>query len=429
MEPVRVHVRMYQVGFGDCFLLTIEYDEADAEGRAERQVLIDFGSTRSPEQFEVSMADVAERIQADCGGRLDLVMVTHRHKDHLGGFGVKAAAEIMTALAPKLVLRPWTEDPTLADDASGPVPAPETALGLDSRRFVTRLAETQGAVARLAEELENTRGFAHELHLAAVEQVPNAAAIATLDALAEDGRGRYLHAGMNTDVTDVVPGLEITVLGPATLEQDPGVAKQADEHDEFWILRLHDSLAAAAGAGERRELPECEPGPVRWLVTRLGNHRLHSVARLVRRLDDALNNTSLNLLLKVGGVDMLFPGDAQIENWQSTLAQVKVDADLEDRLRNIDLYKVGHHGSRNATPRSLHRLWTEREPDRPPLTALMSTRPGVHGESDATAVPRATLVTELGKVAKLLSTAGLPEEKTCLHLVAEAKGGPFAVVE
>ena len=64
-------------------------------------------------------------------------------------------------------------------------------------------------------------------------------------------------------------------------------------------------------------------------------------------------------------------------------------------MQRTIFYKVGHHGSRNATPRSLFRLWTEAGDPERPMCALMSTMAGVHGETDATAVPRATLVEAL----------------------------------
>ena len=35
---------MYQVGFGDCFLLTFHYAKGD-----DRHILIDFGSTKLPQ--------------------------------------------------------------------------------------------------------------------------------------------------------------------------------------------------------------------------------------------------------------------------------------------------------------------------------------------------------------------------------------------
>ena len=39
---------MYQVGFGDAFLFTFRYSKALEDGRKERHLLMDFGSTSSP---------------------------------------------------------------------------------------------------------------------------------------------------------------------------------------------------------------------------------------------------------------------------------------------------------------------------------------------------------------------------------------------
>ena len=105
-----------------------------------------------------------------------------------------------------------------------------------------------------------------------------------------------------------------------------------------------------------------------------------------------------------------------------------VNGGLLAKLTNIDLYKVGHHGSRNATPRSLHALWKERPATLPALTILMSTRPGVHGESEATRVPRQTLVDALEEVGTLSSTDDLVEKETYVEVEADVTGGPFRQV-
>jgi len=91
---------------------------------------------------------------------------------------------------------------------------------------------------------------------------------------------------------------------------------------------------------------------------------------------------------------MLFGGDAQIENWEYALKVADVEENLA-LLRQVDLYKVGHHGSRNATPRTLFNLWTEEATIDHPIVAMMSTKSGLHGRHPETAVPRETLVTEL----------------------------------
>ncbi|MDW4573830.1 hypothetical protein R8Z57_13700 [Microbacterium sp. M3] len=468
--PVRVRVRMYQVGFGDCFLLSVEYDEPLPDGRAERHLLIDFGSSHPPRPGKARgrMADVAALVDEHTGGVLDVLVVTHRHRDHLRGFEVGAAAAVMKKLAPKLVLRSWTEDPALAPTADGPSgagaraagpasaaagaaatrtagagstaasraadrapaaggvspAAPAGGVSAASARYAALLARAQEHVARLSD----VAGLDDDIRAAAEDQLKNAEAVALLEELSEDGRGRYLHAGMDLDLAEVVPGLETLVLGPPTVDQDPRVAKQRENDPEYWLTALDASLRAAGSAAEAGAPtpPSPPPGPVRWLVERLASERSHSAARLVRDLDDALNNTSLVLLLRVGGVTLLFPGDAQIENWRHTLDQLPRDAKLRARLARVDLYKVGHHGSRNATPRSLHALWKARPDDAPGLTALMSTCEGVHGERD-NAVPQTNLVSALREVAELISTDDLDTEEY-VELVSDAAHGPFVRV-
>jgi hypothetical protein len=179
------------------------------------------------------------------------------------------------------------------------------------------------------------------------------------------------------------------------------------------------------------EIPQNEgvdPGPVSWLVTRLQRQQLASLLRIVRTVDDALNNPSVILLIDAGEKRLLFPGDAQIENWSWALGEAPESASLRQLLEQVDLYKVGHHGSRNATPRSLFRLWGD-DPSGRAMVALMSTMAGVHGRSEATRVPRATLVAALERRMTLLTTDGLPAGNDFIEVGAStARGRPFEVI-
>jgi hypothetical protein len=85
-----------------------------------------------------------------------------------------------------------------------------------------------------------------------------------------------------------------------------------------------------------------------------------SAARLGLQLDNGINNTSLVLAIEIvqTGKVLLFAADAQIGSWTSWLtlnwnlsegnggAKTIATSDL---LRRTVFYKVGHHGSHNAT--------------------------------------------------------------------------------
>jgi hypothetical protein len=73
-------VRAYNVLFGDCILLS--WDEDDRRHHA----WVDFGNM--PTDPNLMFDAVYDDVLARTGGRLDLMLVTHRHVDHLEGFHV-----------------------------------------------------------------------------------------------------------------------------------------------------------------------------------------------------------------------------------------------------------------------------------------------------------------------------------------------------
>src|SRR5688500_16883857 len=75
---MRLAVRAYNVGFGDCIL--ISWDEADRVHHA----WVDFGTHHNDDRAVYQ--DVYDDILARTGGRLDLLLISHRHLDHLEGF-------------------------------------------------------------------------------------------------------------------------------------------------------------------------------------------------------------------------------------------------------------------------------------------------------------------------------------------------------
>jgi hypothetical protein len=82
-----------------------------------------------------------------------------------------------------------------------------------------------------------------------------------------------------------------------------------------------------------------------------------ALAAAADKLDGTLNNQSLVVLFTCNGKKLLFVGDAQWGNWAYWLYGKGVtgsDPGITDRakeiLGSVDFYKVGHHGSTNATP-------------------------------------------------------------------------------
>ena len=280
-KPSKLTLRVYNVGFGDCFLLTFHYPARD------RHVLIDFGSTGSAGESGLLLR-IAKDISKRCYGKLDAVVATHRHRDHVNGFATrhngKGPGDIIAACRPELVVQPWTEHP----DA----PASGTCFSL----------------------FEKSPGFIGENNL------PNLSAVKNLQKMAR--RNRYVHFGADSGLENLLPGVTAQVLGPPTLQQSQSIRKErSEDRGEFWLTRALLTHAAAARLFPRAATctPSARSPHTRWFLRRLRSVRSERLVQIVRELDAALNNTSVILLFEVGNKKLLFPGDAQIENWSYAL--------------------------------------------------------------------------------------------------------------
>src|SRR5688572_25074716 len=101
---------MYNVGFGDAFLVTVP-----KRGRPWR-MLIDCGvhmHGASTHDLDSIVEDIIATIAADSDSRarLDVVVATHRHRDHIAGFDNERWHDVEVGE----VWLPWVEDPEDAD--------------------------------------------------------------------------------------------------------------------------------------------------------------------------------------------------------------------------------------------------------------------------------------------------------------------------
>jgi hypothetical protein len=239
----------------------------------------------------------------------------------------------------------------------------------------------------------------------------NLSAVKNLIGMGEDGEARYVYFGADSGIEAVLPGVKVSVLGPPTLEQSDSIRKYARKApDEYWLTQTRAALGLNKKEGlfaDAESVPFSEaPADARWLIARLRSLKGRQLLEIVRSLDAVLNNTSVVLLFEIGGTKLLFPGDAQLENWSYALEQEGIG----EKLSDVDFYKVGHHGSLNATPRTL--VWENFSKRSHGLRTMVSTLAGVHGGEHGrpTEVPRETLVNALETESDFKTTESLPEK-------------------
>ena len=103
----RATIRMYRLGVGDCFLVCFPQD-----GREDFRILIDCGVHQAQSGGSRRIKESVQDLNKITKGRIDVVVGTHEHQDHLSGFpevrsvlGEGCAGELRAA---------WTEN---EDDA------------------------------------------------------------------------------------------------------------------------------------------------------------------------------------------------------------------------------------------------------------------------------------------------------------------------
>jgi beta-lactamase superfamily II metal-dependent hydrolase len=412
--PSSIAVRMYNVGFGDCFLLTFRYPAAAKI--PERHMLIDFGSSAAPRYGPKDyLQRVADDIARQSKGKLHVVAATHRHRDHINGFATNGggSGKVIAALRPDHVILPWTEDPNAAPEATAASGSSSHPARMKSRFLVALedLHRIAAVAARLAGNPEMAgRDTRSQLQFLGEENLKNHSAVENLMRMGQSGKAHYVNAGMT--LNGLLPGVKITVLGPPTLEQSNSIrTERARDPQEFWQFcnfwtSRHLAMKSAPAASKRATEP---PPGVRWFIRQTRRIQADLTLELVRELDTVLNNTSLILLLEAGSRKLLFPGDAQIENWAFALQ----NPEWRRLMADVNLYKVGHHGSRNATPKSLWALFRRQGDAQLPerLATLCSTRSGKHGSAKSgTEVPRRILVEELRAKSAFASTEEFKSE-------------------
>ncbi len=376
-----LRVRMYRVGFGDFFLVTVP------SKAGPQHILIDCGVTRGKTQKGdiASIKTAVRHMVKEVGGKLALIIVTHRHQDHIIGFS--RCEEEFKGLEVEAVWFPYWEnelDPDVKEFQDG-----LAALALDVRAAALAGADSDN-LDEILGMMENATGFGVADKPEGPGGGTNAKSLALLKRGLRKPNGKtvapqYYYKGQKPKLPDslVDAGLEAIILGPpkpgaeAFLKLDDlkkgvgqylGAAGDRGKREKLVPFAAH--FKATADDYPTRAFREWAPRVGNtWDWTARDSKALEnavkaalpsSVFAAAKKIDGALNNQSLVVLFTWKGKKLLFAGDAQAGNWEYWLYDTDAPARDPSKLElstagtkilgEIDFYKVGHHGSTNATP-------------------------------------------------------------------------------
>ena len=355
-----VTVRMYNVGFGDSFLL--QFPNGDRPYR----ILIDCGS-HTHGYGPYTPTQVAECIIQDVSNdngeaAIDVVVASHRHRDHIAGF----ASPTWRHVKATEVWMPWTEDP--GDQRARQLRAYQSrlAVGLDRALADNRTRMRYGRprqqqLAALQHLVENSltndqamatlhggfRGNPTRRYLSCDDRPPFTPTGAPEDLIVHVlGPSKSLETIRDLDPPSSQSYLRFAAIGQ---QQETTEAPGAPPHDAHRPFRAPFTIDAREF---ERRVRDGEPGYGHLQLKRTIKGSIRQVTRdddlaAAATLDRAINGTSLMLLFEFGDAVLLFPGDAQWGSWKQALD----DPARRSLMERTTFYKVGHHGSHNATPK------------------------------------------------------------------------------
>lgn len=335
-----IRIRMYRVGFGDCFLISFPAEAG------KLHILVDCGvhSRGDIGTMQAAVNNIAE----ETGGKLALVVATHAHQDHISGFA--AHEDVFRQFEVGEVWMPWTENPKDADAARLKQNHIALVQAL-AQHFAARPPSDQAKAA-----LENLSG--------------NDEALRLLKSGIHGGTVRYVEAGRQMDDVAGIKGLSARILGPP--RDQKFLARMNPPADERFLRAAPDGgVEAVNGVLPFEDVwkVDASSNPYYAAIDERDKNLLAVAATnaegLAFALDQIVNNTSVVTLFTFSGKHLLFPGDAQYGSWESWIEQ----QETKELLPEVSFYKVAHHGSLNATPKSALEGMTEKS-----FAAMVSTQ-------------------------------------------------------
>jgi len=381
-------IRMYKMGTGDCFTIKF-YTGATVSFK----MMIDCGTWSGTKDYLTQFIKV---LKEDMQDHINLLVVTHEHKDHVAVF--KTCEDLLTSnFTVDKVWMSWTEN-----DKDKKVKQWQKDFGQKRKALAMAADKLQLALKDPVFQQQMNMEYRGKDMLEARQSFADA--ISNFNTLHnEDVAGTYVGGlpGMNVvkktigkdnidyyspgDIITNLPGLEgitLYVLGPPLTAEEvkKETGGKGESYDHNKELAESDAFATAVLATEGTTglslLPfediytTTDPNASSTLAymepneswRKIDNEWLFSAGSLALRMNSITNNLSLALAIEfnASGRVMLFPGDAEYGSWLSwhsipwTVPCRNGKAHFtEDLLSRTVFYKVAHHLSHHGTAERL----------------------------------------------------------------------------
>jgi hypothetical protein len=379
-------IRLFDVGLGDCVYCRVP--KAHKDGR-DFHILIDCGTLSSTDYLAEAIDKLKALLPLVHGKRhVDLLVVTHEHKDHMTGFGMKLWDELSFGAI-------WMS-------AAMDLDHPESKRAKKLHSF---------AANAMAEAVRLNLALGPQLMELAAAMALNQAAMKTLrETLPQASKIKptYVHAkSTKQELALPLAGATLSVLGPEFDIDFYYLGKEGDPAlRRLFGLIDNGILEVSAAVPDPSAVPT--PANIDLADFRQLRSRMLSTALAFADLDGKIcNNTSVVLLLEWKGKRLLFVGDAE---WDGAYKKGKGNCSWnvmwnlrKEKLNGpLAFLKIGHHGSVNATPWGQTVAASKGEPlailnamlpvaSNTKAKAVVSTRRGNYET-----IPRTDLLAEIG---------------------------------
>lgn len=380
-------VRMYRMGTGDCFVLKFFSEEEEIF-----TMMIDCGTwSGSKEKLTPYIQDIKSYVN----NHLNVLVITHEHKDHVHGFDV--CEELFTNdFTVDKIWMGWTENDKNPKEKKWQKEFGEKkkALALAAKRL-NEIVKDENYVKNIKNEFNginvlnfqkqfaaNVNDF-NELHngLKKGDYVGSLAGMKVVKEKIVKNNIDYFSPGDIIEKTPNLEGIKFFVLGPPKkwegqvnlLEGEIGETyvhnKKLIEHQAFSaaVLNLSDDINEDIMPFDEHYTIDDSKTKSKYTKTentwrKIDHEWLNSTGNLALRINSITNNLSLALAIEFeeSGKIMLFPGDAEYGSWLSW-HKIQWAAECrneklhltEDMLSRTVFFKVAHHLSHNGTAERL----------------------------------------------------------------------------